>query len=103
MIEDFFMTNDSEITIQAGSVVSLLGPFCIEADTVFDFNLQASFDLEVDSIMVTLLLNENIVAQSQVNDMQAPSSLSLLYRSRITEQTEVMVAVTTMDAETSEV
>ena len=89
------MTNENDINISDGSPIALMGPFCIEADTVLDLDFTATFDNEVTAVMVSLMLNHLVVAQSQVNDQSAPSNLHLRYRGRITDETQAMVVVTT--------
>ena len=89
------MTNENAINIVDGSPTALMGPFCIEADTVLDLDFTATFDNEVTAVMVQLLLDGFVVAMSQVNDKSAPSNLHLRYRGRITDETQAMVIVNT--------
>ena len=89
------MTNENAINIPDGSPTALMGPFCIEADTVLDLDFTATFDNEVTAVMVQLLLDGFVVAMSQVNDKSAPSNLHLRYRGRITDETQAMVIVNT--------
>lgn len=98
LIEDYFKVNEDPIDIPHGVIVPLLDPFCIEGPSVFEFSIQASFVDEVKSIMVTLMVDNTIVAQSQVNDEQAPSSLSLIYRAKMeNEHNQIMLVVTSQD------
>ena len=45
LIEDYFETNSDQIDVpDASSQIILIEPFCVESDTVFKFQLAATFN-----------------------------------------------------------
>ena len=86
------MTNeDAAIEIKPNEATLLINQFCIDADTVFDFHMHATFTGNVDNIMVSLMFESTIVAKAVVNDTNAEgiSSLSLLYRGEVALETKI--------------
>ena len=93
LIEDYFNVNTEAVTIGAATNFTLVDPFCIEGPSVLDFSLSASFDTNIDMIMVDLMVNGVSVAVADINDDSAPSNLSLIYRGSIPEDSQVVLVV----------
>ena len=93
LIESYFQVNDKKITISADTNFTMVIPFCVEGPSVFEFDLAASFDLNVENIMVDLMIDGESVAQSEITDNETPSNVSLIYRGRIDENSEVIFAM----------
>ena len=102
LIEDYFNVNQDAINIGATTNFMLIDPFCIEGPSVLDFTLSASFDTDVSVISVELMVNSETVAQSSINDSEEPSNLSLIYRGKIAEDSQVVLVVMAEDDTTIE-
>ena len=91
VIEDYFFVNEEEIEIAAMTEVALIPEFCITGPSVFKFELAVNPFNEVAMFVVMLLINDEVVAKAQANDMESPSNLALIYRGAIDEQSDVKV------------
>ena len=72
----------------------MVDPFCIEGPTVLEVALIASFTVAVNDVMVSLMVDSTVVAQSQMNDEMSPSNLSLIYRGEVVSEAQIMVVMT---------
>ena len=87
LIEDFFTVNETRIDTQASLNFEMYEvSFCIEGPSVIDFALASS---DIDAKDYKLVINNVTVAEAAFSDFDQPSNLSILYRGRITEDSQV--------------
>ena len=81
------------MTVAAGEPVTLYGPWCVEENQTLDFNMQLTLKDKVSKAQLRILQDDMVVAQAAMDDSQEPSSMSLLYRAKVTEDSEFSVVL----------
>ena len=84
MIEDFFTVNETLISLAPQETHE--ETFCVEGPGVIDFVLASS---DMYNKIYKLVIDNVIVAEAEFEDNEALSNLSLLYRGKITEDSQV--------------
>ena len=100
LVEDYFFVNDAALAITVDTGFSLVEPFCIQGPGVIDFNLAASFSITDANLMASLMIDGISVAQSELQDNESPSNLSLSYRGKIDEDVDAMLVIMAADETT---
>ena len=67
-----------------------MSSFCVEGPSVIDFVATASWNTPSGGLFgMSLEINGVPVALAQFSDLEAPSDMTILYRGRITEDSQV--------------
>ena len=96
LIEDYFAVNTEAMDIPENSEFELVTPFCIAGPSVLLFQLSVSIGDKVNDSLpdffgAMLLIGGQPVASTAETDTDSPSNLSLIYRGKIAEPTDVVV------------
>ena len=90
---DFFSVNQSTIGLRPNKDFKLFGPWCVDAGKTFDYTHQVTIGKGADDVFLSIRKNGTIVALSGVDDSEEPSSLSLIYRETVPEDSEFEVFI----------
>ena len=98
LIEDYFSTNPWPLEFVAETTFDLVEAFCITEPGVFIFNLAVNYSSEdsgerTPNVQTMLLIDNEPVASSRVNDAQEPSNVALFYEATLLGTEEIKVTV----------
>ena len=70
LIESVFGVNEELIMLTGAMETDVVGPFCVEGDSVFSFTVMASFfeSSRVPNVVMRIYDDGDVVAMSTVND-----------------------------------